>query len=131
MLRIILPRSVRRFIPLLLSEKTRQGNSLAEYFRKIGVDTSGIVRAKDWVTPTKTRFLAGWTHTVAQQVLRVDREPAGPPAEKILAKIAAKLQRAAALRRWNGDFRLWIRRGIAVGGKTSGSREEFSACECA
>jgi bifunctional ADP-heptose synthase (sugar kinase/adenylyltransferase) len=49
------------------------GNSLTECFRQIGVDTSGIMRAKDWVTPTKTRFLAGWTHTVAQQVLRVDR----------------------------------------------------------
>jgi D-glycero-beta-D-manno-heptose-7-phosphate kinase len=68
------------------------GNSLVEYFLKIGVDGSGIVRAKDWVTPTKTRFLAGWTHTVAQQVLRVDREPPGPPSETILGRIAGKLQ---------------------------------------
>jgi rfaE bifunctional protein kinase chain/domain len=68
------------------------GNALTEYFRQIGVDTSGILRAKHWVTPTKTRFLAGWTHTVAQQVLRVDREPSAPPPEKILARVAAKLQ---------------------------------------
>src|SRR6202030_2540761 len=51
------------------------GDALTEYFRNIGVDTSGIVRAKHWITPTKTRFLAGWAHTVSQQVLRVDREP--------------------------------------------------------
>lgn len=78
--------------PITVVGEDAAGDSLAEYFRKIGVDTSGIAHAKDWVTPTKTRFLAGWTHTVAQQVLRVDREPTEPPAEKILVKIAAKLQ---------------------------------------
>jgi D-glycero-beta-D-manno-heptose-7-phosphate kinase len=78
--------------PITVVGEDAAGDSLAEYFRKIGVDTSGIVHAKDWVTPTKTRFLAGWTHTVAQQVLRVDREPTEPPAQKILVKIAAKLR---------------------------------------
>jgi rfaE bifunctional protein kinase chain/domain len=78
--------------PITVVGEDAAGNSLTEYFGRIGVDTSGIVSAKGWVTPTKTRFLAGWTHTVAQQVLRVDREPAEPPAQKILAKIAAKLQ---------------------------------------
>jgi len=68
------------------------GDSLVRPFRETGVDTSGIVRAKNWHTPTKTRFLAGWTHTVAQQVLRVDREPGGPPPDRTLAKVAAKLQ---------------------------------------
>jgi rfaE bifunctional protein kinase chain/domain len=68
------------------------GDALVQYFRAGGVDTSGVVRARDWATPTKTRFLAGWTHTVAQQVLRVDREPTGPAPEKILAKVVAKLE---------------------------------------
>jgi rfaE bifunctional protein kinase chain/domain len=63
-----------------------------EYFRTIAADSSGIIRAKNWTTPTKTRFLAGWAHTVAQQVLRVDREPASPPSEKILARLTAKLR---------------------------------------
>src|SRR6266446_6797091 len=78
--------------PITVVGEDAAGNSLTEYFRTIAVDTSGIVHAKDWITPTKTRFLAGWTHTVAQQVLRVDREPSAPPAEKILVKLAAKLQ---------------------------------------
>jgi rfaE bifunctional protein kinase chain/domain len=78
--------------PVTVAGEDAAGNSLTEYFRRIGVDTSGIMRAKDWVTPTKTRFLAGWTHTVAQQVLRVDREPSAPPNQKILAKVAGKLQ---------------------------------------
>src|SRR6267154_430922 len=51
------------------------GDSLIEYFRAKRVDVSGVVRVKGWSTPTKTRFLAGWAHTVGQQVLRVDREP--------------------------------------------------------
>ena len=78
--------------PVTVVGEDAAGLSLTEYFRTIGVDTSGILRAREWVTPTKTRFLAGWTHTVAQQVLRVDREPAEPPPEKILVKLAAKLQ---------------------------------------
>jgi rfaE bifunctional protein kinase chain/domain len=41
------------------------------------VKTTGILRNRDWVTTTKTRYLAGWTHTTEQQVLRVDREPNG------------------------------------------------------
>ena len=68
------------------------GDALAKQFRESGIETSGIVRAKNWSTPTKTRFLAGWAHTVAQQVLRVDREPGCAPPDTTLAKVAAKLQ---------------------------------------
>jgi rfaE bifunctional protein kinase chain/domain len=53
------------------------GDALAAYFCKKEVDASGLVRATGWTTPAKTRFLAGWPHTVHQQVLRVDREPEG------------------------------------------------------
>jgi rfaE bifunctional protein kinase chain/domain len=67
----------------------------------LGVDTSGIVRVPNWTTPTKTRFLAGWAHTTAQQVLRVDREPEAPVPDKakvqVAAKLAAKLRNAHAL----------------------------------
>ena len=78
--------------PMTVVGEDGAGSSLAECFRGQGIDANGILRAKDWMTPTKTRFLAGWTHTVAQQVLRVDREPAQPPADKILDKLAAKLK---------------------------------------
>src|SRR5262249_33869798 len=77
------------------------GAALETCFRDMGVSSAGIVRAKGWVTPTKTRFLAGWTHTVAQQVLRVDREPPCPPPDAVLAKLRlrlhAKLKTADAL----------------------------------
>jgi rfaE bifunctional protein kinase chain/domain len=53
------------------------GDDLRAYFRAKRVDTSGLQRVRGWTTPTKTRFLAGWTHTTRQQVLRMDREPDG------------------------------------------------------
>src|SRR5262245_26465374 len=37
------------------------GEALVRQFRENGIDVSGIVRSKNWNTPTKTRFLAGWT----------------------------------------------------------------------
>jgi rfaE bifunctional protein kinase chain/domain len=51
------------------------GRQLLDHFRRKRINVSGILRGRDWVTPTKTRYLAGWTHTTEQQVLRVDREP--------------------------------------------------------
>src|ERR1043166_7419138 len=66
-------------VPVTVLGDDTAGAALLDFFRRMGVVTKGLVRAKDWPTPTKTRFLAGWTHTVPQQVLRVDREPAGAP----------------------------------------------------
>jgi rfaE bifunctional protein kinase chain/domain len=77
------------------------GDALIEYFRAKRVDVSGIIRAKGWSTPTKTRFLAGWAHTVGQQVLRVDREPQAPLPQTVHKKLQqllrAKLRLADAL----------------------------------
>jgi rfaE bifunctional protein kinase chain/domain len=51
------------------------GRTLLAEFRRKKVNVAGVVRSREWVTTTKTRYLAGWTHTTEQQVLRVDREP--------------------------------------------------------
>jgi rfaE bifunctional protein kinase chain/domain len=77
------------------------GDALVDYFRAKRVDLSGIIRVKGWPTPTKTRFLAGWAHTVGQQVLRVDREPEDPlphaAHKKLRQLLQAKLRSADAL----------------------------------
>jgi rfaE bifunctional protein kinase chain/domain len=77
------------------------GDALIAYFKEKRVDTSGVVRVKGWTTPTKTRFLAGWAHTVGQQVLRVDYEPgeALPEAarKKIEKLVMGKLRSADAM----------------------------------
>lgn len=59
------------------------GKTLLAYFRQRKMDTSGVVRVVDWTTTTKSRFLAGWTHTTEQQVLRVDREPEAALPERV------------------------------------------------
>jgi D-glycero-beta-D-manno-heptose-7-phosphate kinase len=90
-----------RVLPVTAVGQDPQGDALLEYFRGKRVDTSGIVRVKGWTTPTKTRFLAGWAHTVGQQVLRVDREPQAPLPEaarkKIQQLLSAQIRSANAL----------------------------------
>ncbi len=77
------------------------GEALFAHFRRLGVNVSGVLRVKGWRTPTKSRFLAGWAHTVAQQVLRVDYEPRSPLPDTIRKKLrehlSAKLRDAHAL----------------------------------
>jgi rfaE bifunctional protein kinase chain/domain len=81
-----------RVLPVTVVGDDHAGRALFAYFGEKKISTSGIVRAKGWTTPTKTRFLAGWSHTVAQQVLRVDSEPQSPPPEGARKKLAEKLK---------------------------------------
>ena len=41
--------------------------------------TNGVVRIPGWTTPTKTRVLGAEPRRTPQQILRIDREPDGPP----------------------------------------------------
>ncbi len=72
------------------------GRALLAYFRAKEINVAGIVRSREWVTTIKTRYLAGWTHTTEQQVLRVDREPHAALSQSVQAKIAKKAQMLAA-----------------------------------
>jgi len=54
------------------------GHALLDFFRGKNVSVTGIRAVRGWTTPTKTRYLAGFSHTARQQVLRVDREPHSP-----------------------------------------------------
>lgn len=51
------------------------GRMLLRAFRQKHISVSAIRRMKDRTTVTKTRVLAGMTHSSRQQVIRVDREP--------------------------------------------------------
>ncbi len=42
------------------------------------IDVSGVATIAGWATPRKTRILAAEPRRNAQQILRIDREPAGP-----------------------------------------------------
>lgn len=71
------------------------GRVLLDCLRRRRVEVSRIVRARGWVTARKTRYLAGWTHTTEQQVLRVDREPSEGLPETTQESIARKARQAA------------------------------------
>jgi len=90
-----------RVFPVSVVGEDAAGESLVQSFREKKVDVSGILRAKDRVTPTKMRFLAGWTHTIGQQVLRVDYEPQAALGDshrkKIEQLLLARLRNADAL----------------------------------
>ena len=66
------------------------GHRLIEAFERYGMSTSGLLRVPGRITPTKTRILAGHTHTARQQVVRIDHEP-----ELLEAAHQAELRRTA------------------------------------
>jgi len=84
-----------RVLPVGVVGDDEGGKKLLEYFRRKRISTGGIVRARDWTTATKTRYLAGWTHTTEQQVLRVDHEPQGKLPEQAQQAIAKRARSAA------------------------------------
>src|ERR1700681_3833548 len=55
------------------------GRLLLKYFRHKRIAISGVLKDKSYTTVTKTRILAGMTHTSRQQVVPVDREPEQAP----------------------------------------------------
>jgi rfaE bifunctional protein kinase chain/domain len=55
------------------------GRLLLKAFRHKRIPVSGVLRDKNYLTVTKTRILAGMTHTARQQVVRLDREPETEP----------------------------------------------------
>jgi rfaE bifunctional protein kinase chain/domain len=81
-----------RVLPISALGEDSSGDALLNFFRGQRLDLSGVFRVKNWTTPTKTRFLAGWAHTVGQQVLRVDHEPSTPLPDAIRAKLQKKLR---------------------------------------
>ena len=57
--------------------RDEQGRRLLEALKR-RADVTGIVRPAGYLTPTKTRILAGGIHSAKQQVVRIDR--VAPPA---------------------------------------------------
>ena len=84
-----------RVVPVGVLGTDPGGRALLDHFRRKRINTSGIVTARNSLTATKTRFLAGWTHTTEQQVLRVDREPAGTLSANLQSAVERKARRLA------------------------------------
>jgi D-glycero-beta-D-manno-heptose-7-phosphate kinase len=72
-----------------------EGRRLLAGFHR-GVDTGGVVRARQYRTPVKTRILAGGVHSAKQQVVRIDREADWPLSAGVSGAFAKRVSTAAA-----------------------------------
>jgi D-glycero-beta-D-manno-heptose-7-phosphate kinase len=66
-------------LPVGMVGEDEPGRLLLKAFRHKRIPVSGVLKDKSHTTVTKTRILAGMTHSARQQVVRVDREPEVPP----------------------------------------------------
>lgn len=67
-----------RVVPVGFLGDDPVGAEVLALFRSRGIPTEGIVMTRERPTPMKTRIMAGGYQSTRQQVVRVDREPAGP-----------------------------------------------------
>ncbi len=75
------------------------GRQLSNALANAGIDISGVDRRDDGSTPVKTRVMAGGSHTVRQQILRIDDEHVWQPRADVdaIKHLTAKLTNADAL----------------------------------
>ena len=66
-------------LPVGIVGDDEPGRILLKAFRHKRIAVSGILKDKSHTTVTKTRILAGMTHSARQQVVRIDREPDAEP----------------------------------------------------
>src|SRR6202158_4199892 len=66
-------------LPVGIVGDDEPGRMLLKYFRHKRIPVSGVLKDKSYTTVTKTRILAGMTHTWRQEVGRRDREPLEAP----------------------------------------------------
>ena len=66
-------------LPVGVVGEDEPGRLLIKAFRHKHIALTGVLKDKTYTTVTKTRILAGMTHTARQQVVRVDREPEAEP----------------------------------------------------
>ncbi len=90
-----------RVVPVGVIGRDQPGDELMALFASAGISTEGIVVEASRTTPMKTRIMAGGYQATRQQVVRIDREPAGelaPPTEDaLLARLTGLAAEADAL----------------------------------
>jgi D-glycero-beta-D-manno-heptose-7-phosphate kinase len=90
-----------RVIPIGVVGKDAAGDELMALFHDAGIPTDGIVTEAGRITPVKTRIMAGGYQATRQQVVRLDREPAGEPQpiteDALVARLTSLAARADAI----------------------------------
>jgi rfaE bifunctional protein kinase chain/domain len=72
------------------------GRALVGRLKDAGVDCAGVVTSNSQPTTTKVRVLAGQTHSLKQQVIRIDYEGAPLSDAALKAQVCARLREAVA-----------------------------------
>ncbi|MFL6229020.1 MAG: bifunctional heptose 7-phosphate kinase/heptose 1-phosphate adenyltransferase [Pyrinomonadaceae bacterium] len=72
------------------------GRALVAKLNDAGVDCAGVITSETARTTTKVRVLAGQTHSLKQQVIRVDYEGATLSDAAVKSELRARLREAAA-----------------------------------
>lgn len=67
------------------------GRDLRTAFAERGIETAGILDRPGYLTPTKTRILAGFPSGIKQQVVRFDREQEATLSDAELARLADEI----------------------------------------
>src|SRR5207245_1995829 len=90
-----------RVVPIGVIGRDAAGEELLALFHAAGIPTDGVVTENGRTTPVKTRIMAGGYQATRQQVVRLDREPAGEPQpvteDAPLARLAALAGRVEAI----------------------------------
>jgi rfaE bifunctional protein kinase chain/domain len=86
-----------RPLPFGVLGKDAHGRALRRLLRERGIATGGIVSDTGYLTPVKTRVLAGRPHSTKQQIVRIDRTGRLGP------RSAARGVVVEALRRYRGE----------------------------
>lgn len=82
-----------RAVPVGVIGADRAGEEIAALFRAQGIETDHLVVESGRQTPTKTRIMAGGYQATRQQVVRLDREPAGEISPVSEAAVLEHLER--------------------------------------
>src|SRR5262249_6271737 len=81
-----------RVLPIGVIGSDAAGEELMTLFRVAGISADGIVTELGRTTPVKTRIMAGGYQATRQQVVRLDREPAGEPQAVTEQPLSARLR---------------------------------------
>jgi len=82
-------------VPVGVVGDDESGRTVARILHDHGVSTETLITEKSYVTPLKTRILAGEENTKKQQILRIDREGPVPDSAVLRRKIQRTLDRLA------------------------------------
>jgi rfaE bifunctional protein kinase chain/domain len=87
-----------RPVPLGIVGQDEPGRRLRALLKQTGVSARGVMADPDYVTPVKTRILAGGVHSTKQQVVRIDK------ATRVADRSPARRRVVAALRAYRGPL---------------------------